>query len=301
MYSLILSLVQVFLTKEKGVQTLPHRVISFFRCEFETFLLQTPLRAVQGSPKTPAGKESLKKSITKLRRNSAVVLEENEQYVSPVLSAKRSPKVTPIQQKENTPENDALAHTPSILKKKGSARRSDKKRISFGPTLSPELFDKTLPPSTPLRKGKSPARRLSEPLRRATPGRKNMKRCSLGTALGQMPIMEEEEDVKDEEQLVDLCDTPPQNLPLPLLPTSTGEDLPGENQETTTSQPEKQEDENHVTDEKSYTPKQKRKQGLIVKNHRLATPIRRQIHEGNYNQMYVFMSIDESLFYFEDD
>lgn len=33
-----------------------------------------------------------------------------------------------------------------------------KKRVHFGDLLSPELFDKNLPPSTPLQKGGTPAR-----------------------------------------------------------------------------------------------------------------------------------------------
>ncbi|NXG51158.1 KI67 protein, partial [Psilopogon haemacephalus] len=38
-----------------------------------------------------------------------------------------------------------------------------RKRVSFGSHLSPELFDKTLPPNSPLKKGAIPAR-LSLPL-----------------------------------------------------------------------------------------------------------------------------------------
>ncbi|NXT52737.1 KI67 protein, partial [Pluvianellus socialis] len=34
-----------------------------------------------------------------------------------------------------------------------------KKRVSFGGHLSPELFDKSLPPNSPLKKGAIPARR----------------------------------------------------------------------------------------------------------------------------------------------
>ena len=34
-----------------------------------------------------------------------------------------------------------------------------RKRVSFGSQLSPELFDKRLPPDSPLRKGATPSRR----------------------------------------------------------------------------------------------------------------------------------------------
>lgn len=44
-----------------------------------------------------------------------------------------------------------------------------KKRVSFGGQLSPELFDKRLPPDSPLRRGATPSRR------------------SLGAGLGQTP------------------------------------------------------------------------------------------------------------------
>ncbi|NWH59784.1 KI67 protein, partial [Geococcyx californianus] len=33
-----------------------------------------------------------------------------------------------------------------------------RKRVSFGGQLSPELFDKSLPPNSPLKKGATPAR-----------------------------------------------------------------------------------------------------------------------------------------------
>ncbi|XP_065071797.1 proliferation marker protein Ki-67-like [Rhopilema esculentum] len=154
---------------------------------------KTPLRSIKGSPRTPHAGESLKKSITRLRRNSAAVQEEDEALVSSDLllntSLERSVDGKPAE--SSVPK----VTTPSLLKKKASAKRSEKKRISFGPSLSPELFDKTLPPSTPLRRGKSPSRRLSEQMHKATPGSTQKKqRCSLGTALGKMPIMEEEED-----------------------------------------------------------------------------------------------------------
>lgn len=38
--------------------------------------------------------------------------------------------------------------------------KSKKKRVSFGINLSPELFDKRLPPDSPLRRGAAPRRSL---------------------------------------------------------------------------------------------------------------------------------------------
>ena len=53
--------------------------------------------------------------------------------------------------------------TPSSGKKRKSsveeAPDAKRKRVSFGPTLSPEQFDKYLPPLTPIKRGQSPARR----------------------------------------------------------------------------------------------------------------------------------------------
>lgn len=40
-------------------------------------------------------------------------------------------------------------------------QQSKRKRVSFGGYLSPELFDKRLPPDSPLRKGAAPRRSLS--------------------------------------------------------------------------------------------------------------------------------------------
>lgn len=39
-------------------------------------------------------------------------------------------------------------------------QKMKKKRVSFGGYLSPELFDKKLPPDSPLRKGAAPRRSL---------------------------------------------------------------------------------------------------------------------------------------------
>lgn len=49
-----------------------------------------------------------------------------------------------------------------------------KKSVHFGGPLSPEVFDKTMPPSTPLRKGGTPAQTL-------TPGGSSTLRSALKT------------------------------------------------------------------------------------------------------------------------
>lgn len=263
------------------------------------------MRAVQGSPRTPAAGESLKKSITKLRRTSATVQEVDESALTPKnTSPKKSTPKSSVQQKENTPDDELLPDTPSILKTKPSnaRRESGKKRVSFGGDLSPELFDKTLPPSTPLRKGTSPARRLSEPLQKITPGVKSgKKRFSLGNTLGDMPILEEDEEGKEDVPVFvpnegtsvpeALCDTPPQSLPAPLLPTTseTTEDVasPAVDPVPLTEQNEQAPvavtygvEETAPEEKPSITPTRKTKRGSMFKAQRLATPIRQQIHTG---------------------
>lgn len=88
-----------------------------------------------------------------------------------------------------------VAASPKL--KSGSKRKSTqsigsdakKKRISFGPSLSPEMFDKKLPPITPVRKGTTP-RRLSEPFSVLSP-KSLLKRKSLANFRKESTITEE--------------------------------------------------------------------------------------------------------------
>ncbi|NWV00765.1 KI67 protein, partial [Upupa epops] len=56
-------------------------------------------------------------------------------------------------------------NSPKIKGKRKSSSNSllqtlaKRKRVSFGGQLSPELFDKTLPANSPLKRGATPARR----------------------------------------------------------------------------------------------------------------------------------------------
>eukprot|EP00794_Sanderia_malayensis_P005604 gene5604-6294_t len=203
---------------------------------------KTPLKALQGSPRTPKAGQSLKKSIKKLRKSSSVVEEEDEDKQTPKTikagCSTTTPELSCFDFKENTPEDQLIPTTPSILKKRVSISAMDKKRVSFGSSLSPELFDKSLPPSTPLRKGKSPSRRMSEPVQRQTPRLKKT-RSSAGTNLSEMAIVEEDVSEEDCEGMVGdldagkfsmavndvsshvmaLADTPPQGLAAPLIST----------------------------------------------------------------------------------
>lgn len=91
----------------------------------------------------------------------------------------------------------SICFVGSSKKKSGRKRKSTdsaapsakKKRISFGPTLSPEMFDKKLPPITPVRRGTAP-RRLSEPMSVASP-KSLLKRKSLAAFRFESTIAEE--------------------------------------------------------------------------------------------------------------
>ena len=114
--------------------------------------------AVIDSPRTPRPKrESLRQSIGKLRRSSVPFEEVDENALQP------SPKS--YETKEN---HDVYVVQTVFSPKKATvdtpkSTRKSLKRVSFGPVLSPEQFDKTLPVATPVRKGATP-RRLSAPL-----------------------------------------------------------------------------------------------------------------------------------------
>ncbi|XP_066570250.1 cell division cycle-associated protein 2 [Amia ocellicauda] len=80
-----------------------------------------------------------------------------------ILSPSLSPSTT-------QPPGGAASQLPE-----GSALRREKKRVRFGAPLSPELFDRRLPPDTPLQRGATPARAtphstpLLRPLLKKTP------------------------------------------------------------------------------------------------------------------------------------
>ncbi|XP_076126577.1 cell division cycle-associated protein 2 isoform X2 [Alosa pseudoharengus] len=56
-------------------------------------------------------------------------------------------------------ERKRPSRTASTSASGKKVRQSEQKRVRFGAPLSPEFFDKTLPPSTPLHKGSTPFRR----------------------------------------------------------------------------------------------------------------------------------------------
>ena len=105
------------------------------------------------------------------------------------------------------PEEDEATSTPTPRKRKlestvteWSQRKSARKSVSFGPVLSPECFDKTLPPSTPIKVGALPGgirRSLPAPLSKPSPAPSSTE-CSL---LSDPEVVSSTEDEEDGETL----------------------------------------------------------------------------------------------------
>ncbi|XP_041367933.1 mucin-2-like [Gigantopelta aegis] len=109
-----------------------------------------------GSPYHPPSKAKLRNSISELRRRSQPVTETAGEAKTP----------TPAKQKSPSRKTGGTPSSGSGKKRKATSYdlpSSKRKRVSFGPSLTPEQFDKTLPPATPVRKGSAP-RRTSEPV-----------------------------------------------------------------------------------------------------------------------------------------
>ena len=195
-----------------------------------------------------------------------------------------SPKSTP---KQNHPEEQENGEHP-VKSLPGSV----KKRVSFGVNLSPEYFDKVLPPSSPLSLGASPKtghnRRKSTPLFSQVMRTQRKTRMSLGAASGgiQGGIEEEAKD-EGEQPLVDVNDlfseSPSmKNLPPPMIasavsPVEDDQQISDGDGLQETSSPKNVEvvltelaDENLNEMMGTHTPGRKRKL--------LATPLRRAIH-----------------------
>ncbi|PVD30951.1 hypothetical protein C0Q70_10227 [Pomacea canaliculata] len=124
-----------------------------------SFYKTTPPRALKGArtvskdQTTPGNQEetflSSRSCKSPLRKSSELPAR------SPHLSPKGSRKITSNRRRKSQPSFEENVSPPK------------KKRVSFGPNLSPEQFDKTLPPKTPVKKGAMP--RKSFPLVMNTP------------------------------------------------------------------------------------------------------------------------------------
>ncbi|CAH1782966.1 unnamed protein product, partial [Owenia fusiformis] len=133
-----------------------------------------------GSPRVPT-KTPLKDGISALRRKSEPVKESIEE--SPVKPTTPAKSKTPAKKASTGKKRKSTESIASAAKRK---------RVSFGPQLSPEHFDKQLPPATPVKRGATP-RRLSAPLMakgNVTPFAK-LKRKSVAATPIAMSIAEE--------------------------------------------------------------------------------------------------------------
>ena len=115
--------------------------------------------APKGSPRTPLTGGSLKENIYRLRRHSMPLQEEEEALTSP--EADKTPFSIIAVNCEPQEKNGESAE-PVWEKRKSEGgeckTKRSSKRVSFGPVLSPEQFDKELPPATPVRRGATPRR-----------------------------------------------------------------------------------------------------------------------------------------------
>ena len=115
--------------------------------EVEEPVIKTPEKAAE-QPNPLQRRASLRESMGNLRRSSVAFQQEEEPLAN-----------TPEKTEE---QKSSIATTKSYITTPLSTKKS-RKRVSFGPNLSPEQFDKALPVSTPIKKGATP-RRLSAPL-----------------------------------------------------------------------------------------------------------------------------------------
>ena len=122
----------------------------------------------KGSPRTSLVSGSLKENIGKLRRCSVALQEVDESLLSPVGSkSPLSPKVVKasLSPKDQRPLSSGKRKSSEQL-----TSVSKKKRVSFGPMLSPEQFDKSLPPKTPVKRGATPCRQSASGPKSCLPG-----------------------------------------------------------------------------------------------------------------------------------
>ena len=150
------------------MQTKIRRSVSLVKTPPEGQSPKMPV-ALKGSPRTPTAGESLKENIHRLRRFSMPLQEEDENLSSPVSN---KPPLSTIfvnaepQDKSNHQESTEQVNVVKPVEVVKEETRRNSKRVSFGPVLSPEQFDKDLPPTTPVRRGSTPKRAASSAKRR---------------------------------------------------------------------------------------------------------------------------------------
>ncbi|XP_062330703.1 proliferation marker protein Ki-67 isoform X1 [Osmerus eperlanus] len=133
---------------------------------------------VQNTPTRRKSKQSdARAEELKLPTDSVISSDEQtkvpaeSQPSTPKSGPSRSPRTSPRTAEKKLKAQDILQTVPISVKLSVKKRKSGeleaplpvpegkRKRVSFGTQLSPELFDKRLPPDSPLRKGATPSRR----------------------------------------------------------------------------------------------------------------------------------------------
>ncbi|XP_008288023.1 proliferation marker protein Ki-67 isoform X2 [Stegastes partitus] len=104
----------------------------------------------QATPKSPVRRRSKEATPAK----PAVTKQQDKQASPKTASPRSSGKAEKVKEVTKKRKSGELGSDLPTMKMK-------KKRVSFGGQLSPELFDKRLPPDSPLRRGATPRRSLS--------------------------------------------------------------------------------------------------------------------------------------------
>lgn len=115
--------------------------------------------ASKGSPRTPPTGGSLKENIHRLRRHS-MPLQEEEEALTPPEADKTPFSIIAVNCEPQEKNGESAEPVGEKRKSEGGECKTKRssKRVSFGPVLSPEQFDKELPPATPVRRGATPRR-----------------------------------------------------------------------------------------------------------------------------------------------
>ncbi|XP_020779861.1 proliferation marker protein Ki-67 [Boleophthalmus pectinirostris] len=110
----------------------------------QKFTVSEALEQISQTARSPSGRRS---------KETTSPVSTNEQVGSPSKTCKMTPKSSEKEKSKKRKNEELAADLPS--------QQVKRKRVSFGTHLSPELFDKRLPPDSPLRKGATPRRSLS--------------------------------------------------------------------------------------------------------------------------------------------
>ncbi|XP_061612314.1 proliferation marker protein Ki-67 isoform X2 [Phyllopteryx taeniolatus] len=144
--------------------------------------------AKNAANKSEVSSPQTRQRVTPQRFNAS---DDVERICTPTLKSpvrRRSKEATPAKQHDKVISSPHNKNSPGVMKKGVANKRKSaelvldspaphmkKKRVSFGGYLVPELFDKKMPPDSPLRKGENPRRSLC----RVKPKQSLLRRASV--------------------------------------------------------------------------------------------------------------------------